>query len=148
MPEKSRLQPGMCVEEGMVWNEFLGKCVDAYSIERVAGVDFQRKSCLGKFEGNFNCDFGRELYELAGISGFDEQIGDVQHLGWFAKVDLSDLGIRELGAPVAGVIVTEDNSGFFDYEPFETIEEMESKWNEIEREYEEFYEGAEEEDFY
>ena len=100
----------------------LGKCVDAYSIERVGGVDFQRKSCLGKFEGNFNCDFGRELYELAGISGFDEQIGDVQHLSWFAKVDLSDLGIRELGAPVAGVIVTEDNSGFFDYEPFETID--------------------------
>lgn len=113
---------------------------DEITLDALAEKNLGRESCgLGKFEGNFNCSLARALYNSSMESGFDEQIGAVDEIGWFAKFDLSDLNIKEDGVRVAGAIVNEDDNGFFTVQTFEDIGMMNREWTNIEQDYEEFY---------
>lgn len=85
----------------------------------------------------------------------DDEIGDSQELGWFgiyrglevhevaaaAGLDKEKLtsAEREFIEGSVGAIAGEDNQGFVSVDYFEDEEEMESRWDEIEAEYEEFY---------
>jgi len=110
-------------------------------LEELKGKDVGvRESCgLGKFEGNHNCTFAKALYDAVLEGGTDDEVGDVQDFGWYGKVDLGDLNIKESGNPVAGAIVHEDSSGFFTYSTYPRKDEFEQDWNEIIAEAQEYY---------
>ena len=76
----------------------------------------------GKFEGNESRLIARVLYDLCGVSGYDEQCGDVQELGWYAL----------FRGKKYGFIVYEDNNGFFDYTIYDSVREAEQDWRIIE----------------
>ena len=77
---------------------------------------------LGKMEGCESELIANVLYELCGVSGYDEQVGDVQYNGWYALVR----GKRY------GFIVSEDSQGFFSYDVFGPDDDIESNWALIE----------------
>ncbi len=134
------IMPKRMCGKGQVYNEFLNECVDAESIDAFAGKDLQRRTCLGKFEGNYNCLLARAIYDIIMDGGTDEQIGDVGELGWFGRIDLSDLNIKEDGEKVKGVIVSENDMGSFSYASYDDKEELDKNWKEIEKEYDEYFE--------
>jgi hypothetical protein len=111
--------------------------------------------------GKFSDPLGEVLHQLT-MDGPDEELGDVQDFGWYgllANVTREELErvSEEIGAGLdfdeAGLddgpfhfIVSEDNQGFFDYSSFDTEQEANNRWSEIQDEAEEFYlEGEESE---
>ena len=55
-------------------------------------------------------------------------------MGWYGLMRLQDLGIKEDGVPVAGVIVSQDSNGFFGYTTYPTIEKLQKEWATLEKE--------------
>ena len=113
-------------------------------LENFKNVNIKGKKCIGKFEGNFNCNFGEALHQATLEGGTDDDLGDVEGFGWYGKMNLKDMNITEDGEPIAGVIVSEDNSGFFDYTTYSSEKELDKAWNNIESEYEDFSKESEE----
>ena len=81
----------------------------------------------GKFEGNGSRRLAKALYALAG-DGLSTALGDVQDFGWYGLI------LRR----AHGYIVHEDSQGFFDYTLFDTVDEAQQVWAELEAKYQEF----------
>jgi hypothetical protein len=81
----------------------------------------------GKFEGCHDKRIARVLYDIAGMSGCDEDIGSVQELGWFGLI------IQRNHA----YIISEDSQGFFDYTYFDSVQDAREAYNRIVSEYDE-----------
>ena len=84
----------------------------------------------GKFEGELHAT--RAVYDMAG-DGFIEDCGDVQTCGWYARYS----------GPIRGrgpfhVIISEDSQGFVHGEYFESQEEFDAAWAEVEEHCAEF----------
>lgn len=82
----------------------------------------------GKFEGCSCPVIAELLYELVGISGQVDDLGDVQDFGWYALVDTEGIWY----------IVTEDNYGFFQYERYESEASARADWQSIEYDYDKY----------
>jgi hypothetical protein len=91
-----------------------------------------KKNNPGKFEGCDDQDIGERLHEIT-MDGCCEDIGDVESLGWFAKVDIDNRLF----------IVSEDSQGFFDYTEYADEDERAEFWAGIEEDYAEYYKGEE-----
>ena len=118
---------------------------DDVRLEELKGKDLGREPCgLGKFEGNFNCSLAKALYDTVMEGGVDDEIGDAEDFGWFGKVELKDLNIKEDGQPIAGAIVSQGSMGFFTYKTYPRDVELEQDWDEILAEAQDYY-GEEEE---
>jgi hypothetical protein len=105
------------------------------SLEDLKGVDLKRdRPSLGKFEGNYNATFARLLNEASIDGTLDGELGDVETMGWYGYMDLSDLNIKEKGVPVAGVIINEDSNGFFGYTSYPSMEKLRKEWDSLEKE--------------
>ena len=86
----------------------------------------------GKFEGNASLELSEVLYAWVQNGLVDEQCGSVDTIGWHALILVADGDeaydqIREadpevVTSPELGILVHEDNNGFFTYEIFETFE--------------------------
>ncbi len=102
--------------------------------------------------GKFNTIVDSYVYDLAG-NGCDEEGGDVQENGtWYGLmrdtfklegpfVDFTPEQLanmtqaeRELLTTTAGVIISEDDQGFVTVEYFDTAEQLEAAWSEVEAE--------------
>ena len=71
--------------------------------------------------GKFGSERAEEFYGLSLDGGYDECCGDVQESGlWACRFDSER------------VILTEDSQGFVDLEEFETAEEFNARWAELE----------------
>ena len=71
----------------------------------------------GKFEGE--SEIARDLYE-ASLDGFeDDQIGDVNEMGWYGRFNKEN------------AILSEDDSGFVHVEHFKNKEQLDRAWKEI-----------------
>jgi len=84
----------------------------------------------GKFE--VSGDVGKDLYDMVLMGYTDDQLGDVQHFGWYGLI--LDTGILN----ASHVIVKEDSDGFFYYTSYDTISEARREWELLEKEYTEF----------
>ena len=85
---------------------------------------------LGKFEGNGDEKLAELLYEASLNGELDEEIGSVDELGWYGRfIDRVDL---------LYYILTEDSQGFFSYQQYATLPELNVAWDEIEAMYETF----------
>ncbi len=116
---------------------------------------------LGKFEGGYLID--QYIYEMAGEAG--HYIGDIETTGLATPMKFDPLLVsdveeaikkdgdylrkeeREFLLGMAGAIVIEDSQGFVDIDYFEDKNELQAAIKKLEKEYEEFYEEHEEEDF-
>jgi hypothetical protein len=66
----------------------------------------------------------QRLYDLAGISGQDDECGDCSMCGfWAARFN------RTSGK--GGHILIEDDQGFKESESYDTTEELEARWQEL-----------------
>lgn len=84
----------------------------------------------GKFEGNDSAELSEILYAWVQNGLLDDQIGDVEELGWHGFVYIADGDeayeqVREadpsvVTSPELGFVLHEDNNGFFTYEVFES----------------------------
>ena len=84
----------------------------------------------GKFEGCPCPVIAEKLYDLLGISGQVEDLGDAQDFGFYALVELDDNG--------KWYITNEDSQGFFMYEEYESEHVARAEWILLETEYEKF----------
>lgn len=105
----------------------------------------------GKFEGS------GEIGSLINDLGTDEDLGDSETFGWYGLLRDGESILAQLlesGAEVteeeaenlrtsAGVILHEDSQGFVDVDYYDTEDELEEAWSDLEDEYSEF---AEDED--
>ena len=95
-----------------------------------------RKRYPGKFEGCGDDRLAELLYSIVQNGGIDKECGDCQEIGeWYGLI------IQRKHA----YIVSEDSQGFFDYTYFNTIDEAETKFNNIESDLQELT-GPQEED--
>ena len=103
--------------------------------------------------GKFPDEIAEALYDLS-MDGTDEQLGDVQETGiWYGRFSgVTPSELEERGVNVEGFpdemffVLTEDDQGFVDYEQYDTEEELDARWGQIENEIEEFYQKQAEED--
>lgn len=91
---------------------------------------FTAKKNPGKYEGNSSQLVAQVLDNVIGNGFADEEIGSVDELNHYALIH----GKRW------SYIVETDNFGFVSYD-IGKREEIEKKWEEIVREYDEFYEN-------
>lgn len=89
----------------------------------------------GKFEGADNIEFAKALHELTMDGMVDDEVGDVNAFGWFGLIYLDGFDIKEDGKPIVGVIVSEDENGFFTYHSYHTDKELVDDWDEIEQQH-------------
>ena len=90
----------------------------------------------GKFEANENQTIAEKLEKIT-LNGFhDNELGDVENFGWYALI----LNFKEFNFQTIGksYIVNQDNYGFFTYTEFETENEAQKAWSELENEYEQY----------
>lgn len=92
----------------------------------------------GKFEGCPNQDVGETLHSIVGQGFTNEEIGDVNELGWYGLILDAGEDIPEL-ADSPHVIVNEDSNGFFTYEAFPSESYAMDRWATIQKEYKNFY---------
>ena len=88
---------------------------------------------LGKFEGELYAT--RYVYDLSVDGGIDEDIGESDALGWYGRFSGT---IRGRGP--FHIIISENSQGFVHGEFFDTEEQMNAAWSQIETEYDLFYE--------
>ena len=105
----------------------------------------------GKFEGELR--ISEFIWDLT-LEGFeDEELGDVESFGYFAKVSLGPKMLddvarmaRETGVELtpgerqfvkeqAGVILSEDNFGFVSATYFDSKERLDEVWKRLEEDY-------------
>jgi hypothetical protein len=74
----------------------------------------------GKFEACDSLKLAEYLYGLTGESGLDDEMGEVDGLGWYGLYlyDGSDAG--EAAGATDCYILAEDSQGFFTYETFDS----------------------------
>ena len=84
----------------------------------------------GKFEGNADEELAERLYDATLEGMCDEEIGSSQELGWFGR-------FIDRPGPFY-YILSEDSNGFFDYNQYDTLPELNKDWEEIEAMYEAF----------
>jgi len=88
----------------------------------------------GKFEGTPDQDLGERLYDSSLEGGTDDQVGSVGDLGWYGL--FTDFEGRHF-------IVNEDENGFFGYEEFDSAEDANRTFAQIEDQYDSWYAGSE-----
>jgi hypothetical protein len=86
----------------------------------------------GKFEGCYSEWLGEVLYEVTMLTGEDESLGEVDGFGWYALIH----GKRW------SWIVHEDSQGFFDYDQYKSKMEAVSVWCDIQDDYDDFIDDA------
>ena len=115
----------------------------------------------GKFEGELA--IAEYVYKLVGESWQDDEIGSVDEMGWYGLFRFKDTenkarflkGLEEAAAEegesltpeerkfvmrLAGLIVSESESGGFGVNWFTNKRELDAAWSEIQDDYEKFYE--------
>jgi hypothetical protein len=81
----------------------------------------------GKFEGNASQTISEYLYRLDA----DEFFGYADVNGWFGIIRYAPNGYTG-HVPIANhYIVNEDSQGFFTYNSYDSIEEVNKAWNEL-----------------
>lgn len=91
----------------------------------------------GKFEGNGNyANAAQYLYSLSLDSSLEDDIGSSDELGWYGKFEGKIKGRGPFFA-----VISENSQGFVDVEWFESHDELETAWLEIQTEYERFEAG-------
>jgi hypothetical protein len=93
----------------------------------------------GRFEGNESLEVSEYLDEMAGISLFDDQVGEVDTFGWYAlftDVDKDPLDHWPNNPDLKpAYIVDVDGNGFFSYRGFELNTQARRAWQDITQEY-------------
>lgn len=114
--------------------------------------------------GKFNSIIDSYVYELFNEGWGDEELGDAQDFGWYAKATgengflldhdaipriarehkdkLTDEERRKLD-DTDGVIISEDSNGFVTVEYFQLKSHVWRVWKQIQKDAEKFYEGVE-----
>jgi hypothetical protein len=95
---------------------------------------------LGKFEGTHYYHVVQWLYQQAGESFLDDELGESEGFGWYGK--FSD---KIKGRGPFHAICTENSQGFFTAVWFRTEAKLNAQWSEIELAYEEFCEEQDDE---
>jgi len=88
---------------------------------------------LGKFEGTNYYHVTRWLYEQAGQSFLDDELGEADSFGWYGKFSGKIKGHGPFYA-----ICNENSQGFFDVTWMKSETDLEQIWNAIKFDYEVF----------
>lgn len=81
------------------------------------------------------------MWEVSMDGGCDE-IGSVDELGWYGRIDFDDAEQADSG--FAGCILSQDSNGFKNCDWHDSREALDATWADIEAEYEAYYESADE----
>jgi hypothetical protein len=95
----------------------------------------------GKFEGNESLSLSEKLHEMTLDGWCTDELGDVQHFGWygllispFSNEDEKDIPFDKVESGPS-YIVHEDNNGFFDYTEFANEQIARDMWSQLEGDY-------------
>ena len=112
---------------------------DSEEIRRSWGFNIIKYG-LSKFEGNDNyAGVAQYIYQLSLDGGLDDELGDVDGFGWYGRF----AGLIKSKGPFYA-ICSEDSQGFFDVEWFDTLENLDSKWSQIEADYQTYMDESDE----